>query len=644
MSDEQFISRYQIPDLSALAPASLKEKILVAMAAEEAEWEKVATNQSPATIANTLEAIDLAGRELYPLLAVFYTMTSSVGGEEWDAAEAELAPLLSEHAEKFRLDQRIYRRVLGVDLSLADPESKYFAKTLLRDFELAGVNQPAPVRAEIAAKSKRLSELETEFSQRVVAGMKAGAESVPGLDRETLENTSAQAFAATIEDPSLREAIFQASISRGTGVDPASDTRATITEIARVRAERAALLERPFHAQIAAAQGMAKDSEAVRELLTTVGTAARAGLQREAAQLRKIAPDLRASDWLYYEAKARKDALGFDDQVLKPYLQLENVIEKGVFYAANQLFGITFEERELDCGYVPTMRAWEVIDADGTPLGVFWADYYTRAGKAGGAWMHNLIDQSHLSGAKPVICNNLNIVPPAPGEPTLLTWDQVTTCFHEFGHALHGLFSDCRYERTSGANVPRDYVEYPSQLNEMWAFHPQVIANYARHYQTGEVLPAELQKQLADSATFGQGYATFEYVAAAYLDQAWHRLSADQVPTAAEALDFEKRALEEAGLYDELVPPRYRSTYFEHTFGGGYDAGYYAYLWAEVLVADTEEWFRAQPNGGLNREAGQKYREEILSRGESRDPMESYVALTGHKPDPAALLRRRGLA
>ena len=366
------------------------------------------------------------------------------------------------------------------------------------------------------------------------------------------------------------------------------------------------------------------------------------------------------ADWPLYEAGLRREQFGVDDATLAPYLELWNVVEKGVFYAANRLYGLTFHERaDLAAHmYDPSVRVWEVRDGaaagpgqEAPVLGLFVGDYFAREGKSGGAWMNSLVNQSHLRGTRPVVINCANVPVPQEGGPTLLTWDEVITCFHEFGHALHALLSDTYYPSASGANVPNDVVEFPSQVNESWALHPQVLASYAVHVDTGEPMPEELATRLRSQGSFGQGYATTEYLGAALLDQAWHTLAADQVPDdVAQVEVLERRALEESGIEVDLVPPRYRTTYFSHVFAGGYAAAYYAYIWSEVMDADTVAWFRADGQGGrdgdlgLNRQAGEAFRREFLSRGDSRDPLVSYRALTGRDPAIEPLLVRRGLA
>lgn len=681
------VSGYDVPDFEKITPALLRELILGEIAQREAVWEEIASNEAAATLANTLDPWEKVNAESYGALNVFYTLSSSIGGPQWDELDDELTPILTEHFDKFALDPRLAARFAALseeELAAASEQTRHVVAKIRRDFELAGVSLPAEQRQQLAELSKQQATLETTFGQKVVAAMKQGATEVADLGRQTLENTTTQSYTAGEADPQRRAAIYQASISRGDGHHEDTDTRQLICDIARLRAEKAQLLGRPNHAQVVAEAGMAGDYRAIGELLAQVGGAARERIEAEAQALRAAASadgagegtgegadsgngadsgtgtgttadtgtqpgaaggaEITAADWLYYEGKARAAALGFDDAVLAPYLELERVVRDGVFYAAEQLYGIRFEERPEIRGYDERQKFWEVFDHDGTSLALFAADFYTRPDKHGGAWMTEWAGQYARGSRRPIITNDLNLEIPPAGQPTLLTWDNVTTLFHEFGHALHGIFSNTEYSLVQGTEVPRDFVEYPSQLNEMWAYHPQVIANYARHIETGEVLGADLVEKLAASATFGQAFATLEFVAAAEVDQAWHRLEPGEVPGGEAALDFEAKALRAAGLDHELVAPRYRSTYFSHTFGGGYDAGYYSYLWAEVLVADTQEWFQAQANGGLNREAGQRYREEVLQRGNSRPPMESFQALLGRQPDPAALLRRRGLA
>lgn len=642
---QQLGEHISLPDFSRLTPELFTQVLPQVLAESEARWQAIATADTPPTIANTLVAIDEALVARDAVLNAFWTLTSSVGGEKWDAAETQLQPLITAHFQTLSLDQAMYQRLTALKAQLpanADAISRLLLDLNLLGYELAGVNLPVAQREELKKLSLTQAKLETEFGQKVVAGMQQAAAEVPASGRTTFENTTAQLYTTNIADEKLRAEIFAASASRGDGHHPATDTRTLICQIAQLRATQAQLLGRTNHLDTVVAQGTVPSAQAIQELLATCGRAALTKLETEAAQLSTYGT-VTAANWPYLEAQARKAQLGFDDQLLAPYLDDTKVLEDGVFYAANQLYGLDFTAVPAQNLWADSVKMYHVTNSAGQLIAVYLLDLYARAGKRGGAWMHNLVEQCNDAPQVPVICNNLNLVQPAPGEPTSCTWDQVITMFHEFGHALHGMLSRSPYRAVAGTNVPRDFVEYPSQLNEMWAYHPQVLANFARHRETGEPLAAELLEKLANSATFGQGFATLEYVAAAELDQAWHRLQPADVPTAEQALVFEQQALQAAGFAHDLVPPRYRSTFFNHTFGGGYDGSYYAYLWAEVLVADTQEWFSAQPNDGLNRAAGEKFAAEVLSRGRTRDPLASFTALLGREPDPSALLRRRGL-
>ncbi len=383
-------------------------------------------------------------------------------------------------------------------------------------------------------------------------------------------------------------------------------------------------------------------------MLEKLAPAAVANARQEAADMQALIDQekggfkLQPWDWAYYAEKVRKARYEFDESQMRPYLELDHVLQDGVFYAAGRLYGLSFKERHDLPVYHPDVRVFEVFNADGSTLGLFLTDFYARDSKRGGAWMNEFVPQSGLFGTQAVVVNNLNIPKPPEGEPTLLTFDEVTTMFHEFGHALHGLFSNVKYPTFAGTNVPRDFVEYPSQVNEMWATWPEVLQHYARHYQTGEPMPQELVDKVLATQKFNQGFATTEYLSAALLDMAWHRIAPDQAPAAAKVMDFEATALKKAGVDFAPVPPRYRSTYFAHVFAGGYSAGYYAYIWSEVLDADTVEWFKQ--HGGLERANGDWFRAKLLSRGESVEPMELFRDFRGAEPSIEPLLERRGLS
>ena len=407
------------------------------------------------------------------------------------------------------------------------------------------------------------------------------------------------------------------------------------------------MLGYPNHAAFSLEEQTAQTVGAVNERLASLSPPAVANARREAGDLQAIAADggteltVAAWDWSYYTERVRADRYAFDASQLRPYFEIDGVIEHGVFFAANRLYGLTFKERADLPVYHPDVRIWEVFESDGAPLGLFLGDYYARPSKRGGAWMNAYVSQSHLLGTSPVVANHLNIPKPPAGEPTLLTFDEVETLFHEFGHALHGFFSDVQYPYFAGTAVPRDFVEYPSQVNEMWAIWPEVLKNYAVHFETGDPMPAELLDKVLATQTFNQGFATTEYLAASLLDQAWHQLTVDEVPLAADVEQFEAAALERAGVALEMVPPRYRSTYFSHIWSSGYSAGYYSYIWSEVLDADSVEWFKE--NGGLTRENGEHFRQTLLSKGGSAEALDLYRRFRGADPDVRPLLVRRGL-
>lgn len=672
---------FQLPDFAAMTPDVVREALTVGIAEEEREWEAIATNDELPTVENTLVALETAGQLLDRAEAVLWTLSSSVGGEDWDALEADVAPELTAHSDRLWLDERIYQRLVSLDSARAllglDEETSWLLSEYLRQYRSGGIQLPAEDRERLKEYNTRLATLETQFSQNATKALEAAAvalsgDELAGLDEEFLSTLAANAAArgqqghlatflspsnqpilARLTNPEARRRVLASSLARADGHEPETDNRALILEIARLRAERARLLGHENHASVVAQDATAKSAEAIAERLAQLAAPAARNAAREAAELaelkaRESDSPFEPSDWVFYEEKLRAERFSIDDEVLRPYLELNRVIKDGVFFAANRLYGITFHERTDLAGYTPDVRVWEVREEDGTPFALFLGDYYARKGKRGGAWMHNLVEQSHLLGTKPVIMNTLNIAKPAEGEPTLLTWDEAETAFHEFGHALHGLFADARYVSLSGTNVPRDFVEFPSQVNEMWLGNREVVANFARHHRTGEVLPDELLDKLLSMGTFGQGFATSEYLAAALLDQAWHRLAPEEVPTdPAEVEAFEGRALEEAGLANDFVPPRYRSPYFAHTFGGGYDANYYSYIWSETMDADTVEWFRTEAardgDGGLNREAGQHFRDTLLSRGNTRDPLVSYREFRGRDAVIEPLLARRGL-
>ena len=658
-----------LPGFTAVDHADIEPAIRAGMAAERQQWEAIATNEDEPTIANTVDALESSGDLLERALTVLDALTSATDCPDLDELEEALAPELAAHSDAYHLDSRLYRRFKALDDLVAaapdgqdacdadgtviDAEAARLIRLTVEEFERNGVGLEEAEAHALKEINARVNALKMRFSVLVTEAMHAAG----------VTNVTVPPSLATTRPHSARLALLDKSMSRGLGEQGASgDTRSIVLELALLRAERAALLGFPHHAALVSAESAARTTEAVSELLGRLTPPAMANARADAqvyAARMDLDPQTQAgeafgpADWPLYEAAERKERFGVDDEVLAPYLELWSVVTKGVFYAANRLYGITFHEREdlAEHMYAPGVKVWEVRDGEDSQapvLGLFVGDYYARAGKSGGAWMDSLVTGSTLTGRKPVVINCCNIEQPTSG-PALLTWDEVITCFHEFGHALHALFSEARYPSASGTAVPRDVVEFPSQLNEKWALHPEVLAGYARHVDTGEPLPPELAEQLRGQGTFGQGYATTEYLGAALLDQAWHTLVPGEVPgDVDEVEDFEHRALAEAGVDDALVPPRYRTTYFSHVFAGGYSAAYYAYIWSEVMDADAIEWFTTDGaiNGdlGLNRLAGGIFRREFLARGDSRDPLASYRAFTGRDPGILPLLQRRGLA
>ncbi|WP_182113748.1 MULTISPECIES: M3 family metallopeptidase [unclassified Actinotalea] len=670
---------YALPDFTRIRDEHYLPAFEAGMAAERAEVEALLADPEPPT-EELLLGLERSGSLLHRVATVFFNRTSADTSPALDDLEEQVAPLLSEHHDAIYLDRRLYERLEALQARVdagevtLEPDAAWLLTELRRDVVRAGAAQPEEVQQRLRELNSRISTLETAFGRELLAETNASAvlvedaEDLEGMPQDAIAAArqaaadrghesgylvelmlySQQPVLATLRRRDVRRRIHEASIARG-GRGGEHDTRAVLLELARLRAERARLLGYEHHAAYVAEDGTARTTSAVSSILGRLAPAAAANARREAADLEAAlqadepGATLEAWDWPYYAERVRQERYALDDAVLRPYLELERVVHDGVFFAAGELYGLQFAERTDLVGYHPDVRVFEVRDADGAELGLFLADWYTRESKRGGAWMNNLVDQSHLLGHRPVVVNNLNIPKPPAGEPTLLTWDEVITLFHEFGHALHGLFSDVRLPSQSGTEVPRDFVEYPSQVNEMWAWEPRVLSRYAVHHVTGEPLPQEWVETMIASRQYNEGFSTTEYLAAALLDQAWHTLTPEQVPTDVDEVEaFEARALEAAGIAVPAVPPRYRTTYFNHVFGGGYAAAYYSYIWSEVLDADTVTWF--EENGGLRRENGDRFRRVLLSRGGSLDVMDTFRELRGRDPEIAPLLARRGLS
>ncbi|WP_219416640.1 M3 family metallopeptidase [Pseudonocardia nigra] len=658
---------FEFPDFDAIREEHFLPAFTAGMAEQRAEVDAITADPGPATFENTITALERSGATLRRVSSVFFTLVGSCSTPGIREIEAEVAPQLAAHADAITLDQALFVRIEALfaarhDLGL-DAESPRLLERRHRDAVRAGARLGAAERERLQTLNAELSALSTEFGAKLLAGANAGAVLVE--DPAQLAGLSADAVSAAaraanerghdgahllplvlptgqpvlsaLTDRGLRERVHRASISRGLGGE--HDTRDIALRMVTLRAERARLLGHPHHASWVVEVATAGTVEAIDAMLGKLAPVAAGNAEAEAGELSEAAGfPIEAWDRALYAERVRRERFDIDAEALRPYFELERVLHDGVFHAAGKLYGLRFAERHDLPRYHPDVRVFDVFDKDGQ-LGLFVADFYARDSKRGGAWMNSFVQQSHLLGMKPVVLNTLNIAKPADGEPTLLTIDNVRTLFHEFGHALHGLFSDVRYPTFSGTSVPRDFVEYPSQVNEMWLDDPEILAHYARHHETGEPLPAEMVERLAASRRFGEGFATTEYLAAALLDQAWHRLGPDDRVEDVER--FEADALAAAGVDVPTAPPRYRTTYFNHIFGSGYSAGYYSYIWSEVLDADTVEWFAE--NGGLRRENGDTFRRELLSRGGAVDPMEAYRAFRGRDPEIGPLLARRGL-
>ncbi|MDQ1924063.1 M3 family metallopeptidase [Massilia pseudoviolaceinigra] len=638
------------------------------------EVDTIANNRKAPTFDNTVVALERSGQLLTRVATTFSALQGANTNDTLDAIDREMSPKLAAHNDAVFLNAKLYQRVKTLYDKRAklglDAESKHLLERYHKDFVRAGARLSAEDKEKLKAFNSEIATMQTTFTQNVLketnasalivdtraelAGMSDAAIDAAAADAKTrghdgkfavaLINTSGQPPLAVLTNRAVRERLMSASLQRGSRGGE-FDNRAVVVKLAKLRADRAALLGYPNFAAYSLEDQTAKDTGAVNKLLSELAKPAVTNARKEAEDIQKVI-DLEkggfkvgAADWAFYTDKVRAQRFNFDANQLKPYFELDNVLVNGVFFAAEKLYGLTFKERKDLPVYHADVRVYDVFDANGKQLAIFLADMYARSNKQGGAWMNEYVSQSGLMGTRSVVANHLNIPKPPAGEPTLLTVDEVKTTFHEFGHALHGMFSNVKYPRFSGTNVPRDFVEYPSQVNEMWMIAPEVLANYAKHYKTGEAMPKELLDKVIASKKFNQGFLTTEYLAASLVDQRWHQLSAAQVPS--DVLGFEAAALKEAGVDFAPVPPRYRTTYFSHSFSGGYSAGYYAYLWSEKLDADTVEWFKE--NGGLQRKNGDHFRKTLLSRGGTADALDLFRNFRGREPKIEPLLNRRGL-
>jgi peptidyl-dipeptidase Dcp len=657
----------QAPQFDKIKMADYLPAFTEGMLQQQNAINQIANNPESATFENTLVAMEVSSTLLDRVSHIFFALSGVISNDEFQNLEAELAPKLAAHSDNIYFNAPLFQRIESIyaDKAALNAEDQRLVDFYYSKFIRAGAKLDDTQKNQMRGINEQISSLQTEFSQNLLASFKndviivkdksrleglseadiAGlAESAKNAGKEgymiTLVNTTRQPILSNLTNRDMRKQIWLASANR------AMDTNGPVLlKLVKLRAEKASLLGYPNWASYATEDQMAKEPSAIFNILDELAPQALAKAKIEGSEIEQqmhadgITGTVQAWDWAYYAEKVRKAKYDLDDNQVKPYFELNSVLENGLFFAMEKFYGIHFKERTDLPIYHEDVRVFEVFNQDNSSIGLFYFDPYAREGKGGGAWMDAFVSQSLLLNEKPVVFNVLNIVKPASGQPTLLSFDEATTLFHEFGHAAHGLFSQVKYPSLAGTNTARDFVEFPSQFNEDWDIEPSVIANYAKHYQSGETIPAALLKRVLNSLKFGQGYDTVEYLAAALLDMEWHMIGVDANINDVEA--FEQQALKKHGLDYAPVPSRYKSAYFSHTFAGGYSAGYYAYLWTEVFAADA--FAHIQSKGGMTLENGEDFRKKILSIGNSKDLMQSYVEFRGQQPSTQALLKRRGL-
>lgn len=669
---------YNLPPFDKIKDSDYQPSFEAGMAQQRQEVSAIAANPAAPTFDNTIVALERSGQMLGRVKDVFFNLISANTSPVLDQTQQDIAPKLAEHEDAIYLDPALFARIEQLYQQRAslglDPESLRLLERYRTDFVRAGARLSPAEKDQLRKMNQQISSLTTQFQQNLLKSSNEGAVVVDkladldGLSAEgianaaqaaenrklegkwliTLQNTTDQPVLMQLKNRQLRERIYKASISRGDG--GAGDNVGNVAQIVKLRAQRAALLGYPNHAAYVLEEETAGTPAAVNKMLAQLAPPANAIARKDAAAMQQLIErqakashtkpfKLQPWDWGFYSEQVRKARYNFDESQIKPYFELNHVLQEGVFYAAHELYGVSFKERTDLPVYQQDVRVFEVFNEDGSALGLFLFDPFARDNKQGGAWMNTYVSQSRLFGTKAVVSNNINIAKPPAGKPVLLTFDEVSTMFHEFGHGLHGLFSNVEYPMFSGASVPPDFVEYPSQFNEMWSYDPKVLAHYATHYETGKPMPRALFKKLLAARKFSAGYDTSEYLAAAMLDQSWHQLSVNQTPDVTDVMAFEAKALGSAKGY--VVPPRYHTAYFQHIFASGYSAGYYAYIWSDVLAKDTEHWVNT--HGGLKRANGDLLRAKVLSRGFSEDPSALFKDFYGRGPDVGPLLEARGL-
>jgi len=664
---------YQAPPFDQIQEQDFLPALEAGIAEKRREIDAIAHNSEAPTFSNIYEALEKSGQLLNRVNLVFSAMTSAHTSPLLQQVDEEIAPQLTALNDDIMLNRPLFSRLDAVYLQRAslDSESKRLVEVVWQRFQLAGANLPEAQKLQLKTLNQEAARLSTRFTNKLLAATQAGglvvrdAQQLAGLSPAdlavaqaeararglenswllVLQNTTQQPALQSLSDRATREALFQAGVTRTEKGDD-NDTRELVLRLAQVRAEQARLLGFTSYAAWKLQDQMAKTPEAALAFMRNIVPAARARAEREAAAIQQTIDQqqgdflLQAWDWRFYAEQVRRARYDLDESQIKPYFELNAVLHNGVFEAATRLYGIRFTPRQDLPVYHPDVQVYEIFDADETPLALFYTDFFKRDSKGGGAWMSNFVNQSTLLDSKPVIYNVCNYTKPPAGEPALLSWDDVITMFHEFGHTLHGLFATQRYPGLSGTETPRDFVEFPSQINEHWASEPSLFRHYARHYQTGEAMPDALHEKIVRAAQFNKGYEMSELLAAALLDQHWHGLTPDNAPQS--VAGFEQQSLQSDNLALAAVPPRYRSSYFQHIWGGGYAAGYYAYIWTQMLADDGYQWF--VEHGGLTRENGDIFRQKILSRGNSSDLKTLYESWRGAAPQLEPMLKNRGLA
>ncbi|MDO5655798.1 MAG: M3 family metallopeptidase [Flavobacteriaceae bacterium] len=660
---------YGAPDFNKIENHHYLPAMRHAMDLQKQRVLEIAKNTAAPNFANTILELEKSGYELDRVASVFYSMAGAHTNDVIRDAQKQLAPLMAAHRDEIFLNEDLFKKVQFVysemEKSKIEGEDKILTREYFQDFFLSGATLSKEDKATLKDINSQIATLQTQFNQTLQSANNAAKivvkdkSELAGLSDEQIKalqnedgtysiailNTTGQPLLSSLQNRKLRQHIFEAGWNRTNGGE--FNTNQIILKLAQLRAQKAKLLSFDEYASWSLVNTMVKNPETIRTFFDGMIPAVNKKAEEEAKAIQKmmaadgIKDKIQPWDWSFYSEKVRKAKYDLDENEIKPYFELNRVLEDGVFYSATQLFGVTFKERKDIPVYHPDVVVYEIFEEDGTPLALFYGDFFARESKRGGAWMGNFVSQSHLYNQKPVIYNVCNYQKPADGMPALITYDDAETLFHEFGHTLHGLFADQKYPKLSGTSVARDFVEFPSQANEHWVLDSKVLQNYAKHYKTGEVIPQSLIKKIKDASTFNQGFAMYEVLAAANLDYRWHTLSYQEAENIKDPNDFEKEILIKDNLWNEQIPPRYRSSYFAHIFGGGYAAGYYSYLWTEMLALDTGAWF--EESGGLDRKLGQRYRDMILSRGNTMDYKEMYKAFRGSDPKQEVILKSRGL-